>query len=340
MADSSDTVDDIHGFFQFANVSDSEDEDGLFGKTRDRTVAFDASKINYTPKVDEDQWFDQEEQLGFKDWFHTHAGLDEITFTVQRLYFKREYPRVLDLCEKTTKEYVEKNKRSLRVANIREILEIGANAAMQLDDCESVRFFYSWYQQCGATYPGFNSFQASVLTKLGRFDEALDQYVKYLRQRKQDAKIWELIGLLLVKVSQEAAESTLKLIWLRLALGSFYHSHSIIYDCKNWKDIDFAIRRRQLQVKELYGYATDALEAIGSDIKLEGANADDMSFWEQCLGEVAHCEEAAPALLNSIGGTLKESVSWIVAQLFKGGAGEADGSGDDDDSSENNVADL
>ncbi|KAJ1932203.1 hypothetical protein FBU59_006454, partial [Linderina macrospora] len=57
MAD--DSVDDVHGFFQFADFSDSDDEDGLFGKTRDRTIEFDPSKINYSPKIDHDNWFDR-----------------------------------------------------------------------------------------------------------------------------------------------------------------------------------------------------------------------------------------------------------------------------------------
>ncbi|KAI8323172.1 hypothetical protein GQ54DRAFT_250173, partial [Martensiomyces pterosporus] len=203
------------------------------------------------------------------------------------------------------------------VANIRELLEIGANAAMEIDDLESTEFFYSWYQQCGSTYPGFNNFQASVLAKLGRLDEALDQYVQYLVLRKQDARIWELIGLLLVRIGQKSeGGSSAGSAWLRLALGAFYRAYSIIRDCKNWKDIDLAVRRKRIQVDELKDHAIGVLrEAAGEQEMQAGSEEEEDSFWQHCLTEGSLNEQTAQKLIDSCQGKLRAPASWIVAQL-------------------------
>ncbi|KAJ2795935.1 hypothetical protein H4R20_005707, partial [Coemansia guatemalensis] len=225
MADT-DNVDDIHGFFQFAAGTDSDsDDNSLFGATRDRSQKFDAALINYTPSIDEDGWFDRSNTLAVEDWLSQHFGLDEITYTVQRLYFKRSYVRVVDLCKQTVSEFISINRQNLRMASVREIIEIGAKAAMQVDDVDGTAVFYEWYLECGGMYPGYNRFLAEVLTKLRRHEQALEQYIGYLKQRRQDAAIWEFIGTTLLEISQDTVDNTIAREALRrLALAAFYRS--------------------------------------------------------------------------------------------------------------------
>ncbi|KAJ2588003.1 hypothetical protein IWW49_003194, partial [Coemansia sp. RSA 1797] len=71
-------VDDIHGFFQFA--SDSDSDDGLFVAARDRKKVFDVTQIIYTPQIDQDAWFDRS-NASVAEWAAEHNGLDEITYT-------------------------------------------------------------------------------------------------------------------------------------------------------------------------------------------------------------------------------------------------------------------
>ncbi|KAJ2082705.1 hypothetical protein H4R24_001373 [Coemansia sp. RSA 988] len=264
MADT-DNIDDIHGFFQFAAGSDSDsDDNSLFGATRDRSQKFDAAHINYTPKIDEDAWFDHSDTLTVDSWLSQHFGLDEITFTVQRLYFKRSYARVVDLCKQTVSEFISTSRGNPRMANVREIIEIGARAAMQIDDVDSTSVFYEWYLKCGGMYPGYNRFLAEVLTKLGRHEQALEQYIEYLKQRRQDAAIWEFIGTIIVTIGQNTVDNAnAREALQRLALASFYRSHSIIEGCKNWKDMDFALRRKQIQCDNLLQSALKAMELLG-----------------------------------------------------------------------------
>ncbi|KAJ2658126.1 hypothetical protein IW148_004839 [Coemansia sp. RSA 1199] len=178
-------VDDIHGFFQFA--SDSDSDDGLFVAARDRKKDFDVTQINYTPQIDKDAWFDRSKDTSVVEWAAEHNGLDEITFTVQRLYFKKEYTTTIDLCKQMVCAYVARYGKNARIASIREIIDIGARSAMRVDDLESTRYFYDWYLQCGGMNPGYNSFRAHVLAKLSRWEEAIEQHILYLEQRHQDA---------------------------------------------------------------------------------------------------------------------------------------------------------
>ncbi|KAJ2767779.1 hypothetical protein IWQ56_003196 [Coemansia nantahalensis] len=227
MADS-EGVDDAHGFFQFAAASDSDD-DGLFGATRERTRRVDVSQIDYTPRIDEDAWFDRTGTIDTGDWLARHTGLDEITYTAQRSYFKQAYAPAVTLCRQTAAAYTSDTRGARRIANIREILEIGARSAMRIGDLDSVQFFYDWYLQCGGRNPGYNGFLAEVLAALGRPAEALGQYTEYLEQRPQDAAVWEAMGQLLVDISQKAGHGESdRAVLLRLALGAFCRSHAII----------------------------------------------------------------------------------------------------------------
>ncbi|KAJ1735462.1 hypothetical protein LPJ61_000528, partial [Coemansia biformis] len=201
MADS-DGVEDAHGFFQFAAASDSDGDDGLFGATRDRTRRVDVSQIKYAPRIDEDAWFDRIGSLDVTEWLARHLGLDEITFTAQRLYFRRAHEQAADLCKQAVCAYTSDTRGVRRIANIREVMEIGARSAMHVGDRDSIQFFYDWYLQCGGRNPGYNSFLAEVLAALDRPEEALGQYVEYLEQRRQDASVWEAIGRLLAEIAQ------------------------------------------------------------------------------------------------------------------------------------------
>ncbi|KAJ1932403.1 hypothetical protein EC988_009469, partial [Linderina pennispora] len=256
----------------FADFSDSDDEDGLFGKTRDRTVEFDPSKINYSPKIDYDNWFDRRAETQLEEWIDSHSGLDEVTFTAQRLYFKRQFAETRDLCIKFTKLYLEKRGKGVRIASIREILEIGSKAAMRMDDLESLEYFYDLYQGCGGAFPGYNQFLASVLRKLGRPVDALVQYTTYLGMRKQDAMVWQNIGQILRELGAEDLQAMQDLV--RLSLAAFMRSYTIIQECKNWKPMAFAVERKQKQLDGLSQDAAASLDLLGF--------AAPTDVWSQC----------------------------------------------------------
>ncbi|KAJ2610890.1 hypothetical protein H4S08_003415 [Coemansia sp. RSA 1365] len=305
-------VDDLHGFFQFAAGSDSDsDDNSLFVATRDRSQKFDAAHINYTPNIDEDAWFDRSDALSVDSWLSQHFGLDEITYTVQRLYFKRSYAKVVDLCKQTVLGFLSTNKRNPRMASVREIIEIGAKAAMQIDDIDSTSDFYEWYLKCGGTYPGYNKFLAEVLTKLGRHEQALVQYIEYLKQRRQDAVIWESIGTTLVEISQTTLDGdntheTLQ----QLALASFCRSHLIIESCKNWRDMDFALQRKQIQSDRLLQSALKATDLLGVCVNMDNA------IWQQIQSSFPMNQLALPKIYCHLSDTLCVSVKWIVSQLL------------------------
>ncbi|KAJ1814585.1 hypothetical protein LPJ56_002991, partial [Coemansia sp. RSA 2599] len=288
----SDTVDDIHGFFQFAQLSDSDNEDGLFGKTRDRTVAFDASKINYTPKIDQDSWYDHSKTKPVSDWLSEHFGLDEITFTAQRHYSKQRYAEAMDLCRQTALAFIERYRDSLRLAAIREILEIGCRSAMRLDSPEDVGFFYDIFSQCGGMNPGYNRFMAEALAKMQRYEEALEQLVLYLVQRKQDAKIWEMIGLALSDIGQTdekfQGNAEYFAFWQRLAVGAYCKSRSIIDGCRTWAQTDIAVKQKKIQCQDLRRNVLNAMNLITNlgasrtRLLVDSVCSAEEHFWQKC----------------------------------------------------------
>ncbi|KAJ2755396.1 hypothetical protein H4S06_003423 [Coemansia sp. BCRC 34490] len=363
-------LDDSHGFFQFAAFTDSEDDgdDGLFNATRDRTVAFDAEAINYTPRIDEDRWYDaSSDSLSVGEWLSQHGGLDEITYTAQRMYFAKEYGRACSLCKQTVVEFVtskqhkgEGNRRKnevLRVATLREILEIGAKSAIRIGDLESVRFFYDWYLQCGGKNPGYNYFLAEVLTALGRHEEALAQYVEYLSERRQDAIVWELLGKTIVSLYSTSSTTGGEyssvvaahgIMWLRLALGAFYRSHSMIVACKNWKDMPVAVNRKRLQEDGLQKSVASTLDILfarqQSTQRADGSGLCNSSVvWDTCIKEsIKPGNNDQAAFLDSCHTQeLRSSVEWIVNRLASDKDKDMTADDEDDDcSGGENVAEL
>ncbi|KAJ2493669.1 hypothetical protein IWW37_000300 [Coemansia sp. RSA 2050] len=338
MADT-DNIDDIHGFFQFANVSDSDDDDGIFASAKSRKIEFDVRSINYAPKIDEDGWFDRSQAMGMADWANTHFGIDEITFTVQRLYFKGEYGRSADLCKQAVAAFAKKYESNLRVASMRELIEIGAKSAIRDDDMDKLEYFHDWYEQCGGKNPGFSSFQAEVLTKLGRLDQALEHLIDYLEQRSLDAQVWERIGELLVSIgdSKPYAGTAVQTSWLRLGLGAFFVSHSIIRVSRGWKSSELAIKRKQLQTEQLLKLATDTLLRVfpGMAQAASRGSCED-KIWEKCNSEFALDEASKQRLLQSCADRLATSVKWILTSFSLGSLDSVA----DEDAEEKNVADL
>ncbi|KAJ1648036.1 hypothetical protein LPJ64_000653 [Coemansia asiatica] len=339
-----DGVDDIHGFFQFAQLSDSDTDDGLFAKPRSRTVPFDASKINYFPKLDEESWYDHSKTKTLKAWLSEHFGLDEITYTAQRWYSKKRYLEAAELCRETAVEFVEKYRDNLRMAAIREILEIGCRSAMHLDIMEEVEFFYGMFLKCGGMNPGYNRFLAEALIKMQRFEEALEQLVAYLVQRKQDARIWEMIGLTLMDIgrsndfSKQNNPGDLVVVWRRLALGAFCKAWRIIEGCKTWAQTEVAVRQKQIQTGDLRRSAMCAMEMVdshrmSSDRLILG---DDWSeeqglFWLKCKEESAVDQCQIQNIVQNCSPGLQKSVRWVLENLDKDqGAGIGDESDEDD----------
>ncbi|KAJ2741250.1 hypothetical protein GGI20_005320 [Coemansia sp. BCRC 34301] len=332
-------IDDVHGFFQFANCSDSEDGDGLFVSAKPRKAEFDVHAINYTQKIDEDEWFDRSQTTSVDEWMNTHSGLDEIMFTVQNMYFKGQYSRAADLCKQAVLAFVEKRQTQLRVASMRELLEIGAKSAIRTDSIDLLEYFYDWYEQCGGKNPGYSYFRAEALAKLGRLDQALEQYIDYLEMRKLDAQVWELIGELLVSIggSQQYAEPIQRISWQRLALGAFFVSHRIIDGSNGWKSSELAVKRRQLQTEQLLKHATETMCKISTDAAAPAADSgSEDSFWGQCKAESTLDEPSQQRLLKSCAGSLATSVTWILAHFSHGSMDDTAGADDD----EKNAADL
>ncbi|KAJ2450617.1 hypothetical protein EV183_004159 [Coemansia sp. RSA 2336] len=309
-------LDDIHGFFQFAGDSDSGDDDGLFVAARDRKPKFDVSQINYTPQIDEDAWFDRS-NLDIASWAAKHGGLSEIVFTVQRLYFKKEYVRAADICRQTIGAYMKlDNGRQPRIANIREIIDIGARSCMQNDDVAGTEFFYDWYLQCGGTNPGYNSFQAKVLTYLGRFDKALQQHILYLEQRQQDAQVWENIGLVLKSLAQQNTEmADAPQSFLKLALAALCRAFLIIFQSKSWKPIDVVTKRRRLQIQHLWANAIDIARLLGIAVDTSDGAAESEPVWLQMQKDCAVNQLQLASLPSSSSDLLRQSVEWIIVQL-------------------------
>ncbi|KAJ1853224.1 hypothetical protein GGH12_002511 [Coemansia sp. RSA 1822] len=327
-------VDDIHGFFQFA--SDSDSDDGLFVAARDRKKDFDVTQINYTPQIDKDAWFDRSKDTSVVEWAAEHNGLDEITFTVQRLYFKQEYTMTIYLCKQMVCAYVARYGKNARIASIREIIDIGARSAMRVDDLESTRYFYDWYLQCGGMNPGYNSFRAHVLAKLSRWEEAIEQHILYLEQRHQDAVVWENIGLALVSLSQKhGVDTKLQEPLLRLALGSYCRAFSIIHGCKNWKPTEAAVRRKHIQTTRLWQNAVSAAQDLSISVDSSNKNAEDEPTWQKLQAEVTGGQPWLPDLLDLCTISLGKSLVWIASQLADGPSSE----GNDADE-EKNVAEL
>ncbi|KAJ2162811.1 hypothetical protein GGF46_000375 [Coemansia sp. RSA 552] len=303
-----DEVDDIHGFFQFASGSDSDD-DGLFGATRERKKAFDLSQIDYTPLIDEDGWFDRSGSLSMAEWISQHSGLDEVMFTIQRLYFRQEYARTCELCWEAAKEYMAANHR--RIANIRELLDIGARSAIHVGDMESTQYFYDIYMQCGGKNPGYSAFLAKVLTALGRREEALQHHIEYLERRAQDAAVWESIGQLLVDIAEQ---NICREPLLRLALGAFCKAHTIIGSCKNWRNVDYAIRRREVQTRGLAQSACRAMALLPVALDSRGGDAGECAeLWSQVQNESS--ADQAGALRKHLSEPLMAATEWISGQL-------------------------
>ncbi|KAJ2055297.1 hypothetical protein GGI17_006685 [Coemansia sp. S146] len=338
MADTED-LDDIHGFFQFANVSDSEDDNGLFVSAKPRTVEFDVHAINYTPRIDEDEWFDRSQTTDVADWINTHTGMDEVTFTVQRLYFKGEYGRATDICKQAVVALAKKHGPNMRVAYMRELLEIGAKSAIHVDDLDKLEYFYDWYEQCGGKNPGYSCFRAEVLTKLRRLDQALEQHIEYLGQRRLDAHVWELIGELFVTMgdSKPYVGTDVQMSWLRLALGAFFVSHSVIRGCKGWKSCELAIKRKQLQTEQLLKHARETLRKVSpSAASITNGNDCEDRVWELCKAELILDEASQQLLLQNCTDRLATSVKWIFAHLSLGSLDDVA----DEDDDEKNAADL
>ncbi|KAJ2033182.1 hypothetical protein GGI01_003098 [Coemansia sp. RSA 376] len=338
MADTDD-LDDIHGFFQFANVSDSEDDDGLFVSAKPRTVEFDVHAINYTPKIDEDEWFDHSQTTDVDDWINTHTGMDEVTFTVQNLYFKGEYGRAVDICKQAVVALYKKHGPNMRVAFMRELLEIGAKSAIRIEDLDNLEYFYDWYEQCGGKNPGYCIFRAEALTKLRRLDQALEQHIEYLDQRRLDAQVWELIGELLVSIGDTKPYSGtgVQTSWLRLALGAFFVSHSVIRGCKGWRSSELAIKRKQLQTEQLLKHATETLRKVSPGAASASSGSDcEVMVWELCKTESTLDEASQQHLLQSCTDRLATCVKWIFAHLSLGSLDDVA----DEDDEEKNAADL
>ncbi|KAJ2558356.1 hypothetical protein EV175_000826 [Coemansia sp. RSA 1933] len=341
-------LEDSHGFFQFAAFSDSDDDDdGLFNAPRDRTVAFDVKKINYTPKIDEDRWYDLSDQLSIEDWLSRHGGLDEITFTVQRMYFTKNYAKSCSLCKKTVSVFVARPQKHMRVATVRELLEIGAKSAIRIDDLEAVRFFYDWYLHCGGKNPGYSYFLAEVLTALGQHEDALVRHIEYLVERHQDAHVWELLGNTLVAIYNSRSVNSNRLdpdVWLRLALCVFYKSHTVIGGCKNWVDTPLAIQRKRLQEDGLLENVVSTLNLLFAQIGMvlqDGDLCDSTVAWNACAKESNIDESQQAALLGNCKITeFRESVEWVMRCLINGVDKDMDLVNDDDDEDEKHVSNL
>ncbi|KAJ1719446.1 hypothetical protein LPJ53_005797 [Coemansia erecta] len=340
-------LDDAHGFFQFAGYSDSDSDDGLFGKPRDRRVPFDASKISYTPKIDTDGWYDRSTTTSVADWLSQHSGLDEITFTAQRMYFTGQYAEAASLCLQASRAFVERHREHLRMATIREILEIGGRAAVRAGSLDMARVFCDMYAECGGMNPGYDRFMAETLWALGRREEALVKCVSYLAQRKQDAKVWEMIGQLVAEIGRERGGR--EGVWQRLALAAFFRAHYIIDCCKNWAETELAVRQKRIQTGELLAKMAAVLEQVvgGSsdrvdldgleDAAAEGVDADrEERIWQVCRAESATNDSDHSAIISSCSEGLAQSVSWICESL-----GQSAPVGEDDaDDGERNVEEL
>ncbi|KAJ2342842.1 hypothetical protein GGF43_005834 [Coemansia sp. RSA 2618] len=346
MADSND-VGDIHGFFQFASDSDS-DSNGLFGETRDRKKGFDVRQINYTPDIDSDAWFDRTTtNTTIAEWSKEHYGFDQITFTVQRLYFKREFAQCADICKQAVCAYLTRGFKNERIASVREILDMGIRSAIRASDVEAVRWFYDWYAQCGGMNPGYNMVKAQALNAMRRWEAALEQLILYLEQRRQDAVVWEDIGLALISLAQDHnTNACLRVPLLRLALGSFCRAFSIIHGCKNWKSMEAAVRRKHVQTERLWANAVRTARMLdipvgAGDSKQEECpklNAESEQEWLKLSAE-AEVDQAWPAsMLDQCSEPLKSSVAWISLNLSTGPQG-GDAANDADDE-EKNVSEL
>ncbi|KAJ2504886.1 hypothetical protein IWW47_002318 [Coemansia sp. RSA 2052] len=340
MADTND-VDDVHRFFQFANCSDSEDDDSLFVSAKPRTMEFDVQAINYTPKIDEDEWFDRSQVANVDKWVNTHTGMDEIMYTVQSMYFRGKYSCATDLCKQAVLAFVQKHESHLRVATMRELLEVGAKSAIRANSMDILEYFYGWYEQCSGKNPGYSYFRAEVLTKLRRLDQALEQYIEYLELRSSDAHVWELIGELFISIgdSRQYTGTTEQTTWRRLALGAFSISHSIISSSRGWKSSELAVKRKQLQTEQLLKHATDTLCKVSASAKaiaIADSDCEDR-IWEQCKAESTLDESSQQSLLQSCADPLATSVKWLLAHLSPGSIDDVAASEEDD---EKNAADL
>ncbi|KAJ2907754.1 hypothetical protein GGI21_003569, partial [Coemansia aciculifera] len=137
-----DNIDDVHGFFQFANYSDSEDDDSLFVSSKPRTTEFDAHALNYTPKIDVDEWYDRSQTTTVVEWANTRSGMEEITFTVQSMYYKGQFSCAADICKQAVLAFAQKHESRLRVSSMRELIEIGAKSAIRIDSLDLLEFFH------------------------------------------------------------------------------------------------------------------------------------------------------------------------------------------------------
>ncbi|KAJ2706312.1 hypothetical protein FB645_001707 [Coemansia sp. IMI 203386] len=333
---SQDNVDDIHGFFQFAQLSDSDsDSDGLFNKPRDRTICFDISKLNYHPKIDTDRWYDQYQLKPITTWLSEHFGVDEITYTAQRQYSQHQYLEAIDLCKQATLAFEEKHRGNLRLASIREILEIGGRAAMRVNG--DVGFFYDRFVLCGGTNPGYSRFMAESLRAMQRFEEALEHLIGYLMQRKQDANIWELIGQTLNDISQ-SANTRDSVVWQQMSLGAYYKAHYIVDSCRTWAQTDAVIKQKKIQCEDLFKGALDVMRLLASNNRLRNSELMDTTmvgskekFWQQCREEAVVDRSQLDNMVSECSKRLRKSVGWILENLDKDqGAGASD-EGDEED---------
>ncbi|KAJ2779949.1 hypothetical protein GGI15_003712 [Coemansia interrupta] len=323
-------VDDAHGFFQFADFSDSDSDDGLFGKPRDRRISFDATKINYKPKIDTDNWYDRSATTPVAQWLAQHSGLDEITYTVQRLYFTRQYAEAASLCHQASRAFIERHRGSLRMATIREILETGGRAAVRAGDLALAGVFCDMYAECGGMNPGYDRFLAETLWAVGRRELALERCVGYLVQRRQDARVWEMVGRLVAEIGEEGGGPAGG--WRRLALAAFFRAHYIIDCCKNWAETGPAVRQKGIQTGELLDGMVGVLRRV-----VEGCGMlDEEHLWLACKAESATDRSDHEAVVASCAGGLAKSMRWVCDSL----ALSAPADDDDVDDGERNVEEL
>ncbi|KAJ2886662.1 hypothetical protein IWW38_005213, partial [Coemansia aciculifera] len=189
---------------------------------------------------------------------------------------------------------------------------------------------------CGGKNPGYSYFQAKVLTKLGRLDQALERYIDYLEQRGLDGLIWELVGELLVSIgdSKRYGGDSEEASWLRLALGAFFVSHMAISNSRGWKTSELAVKRKQLQTEQLLKHVTETLCKLSTTAAAKSECED--KIWELCKVESALDESSQLRLLQSCENPLATSVKWVIAHNWRGSLDDADCEEDD----EKNAADL
>ncbi|PVV04849.1 hypothetical protein BB560_000640 [Smittium megazygosporum] len=273
--------------------SDSE-EYSLFSSKSTRRKLTPVSEIRYTPRCEVDKWYDRESELEFEGWQRMKNGPNEILFTIEKLYFERDYQRSLSLCSKYIRGLEKQGKLGLKSTVIREILEIAALCCVKLEEYEQAIEYAKLHKKDFKQIilllklknrdSGHFYFRGNVFRECGLVFDSISEYITYLTDRKNDPQVWEYLGkdllvlhespqLVLDRLdlnlpkfeSSDVTENTLDrtcYFFLILSLGCFLKSLAVLSDCSTWSTQDFAIRRKRLQFDSVLDEISKCIQTV------------------------------------------------------------------------------